>query len=340
VRKFTTFIIFIVLLGLVTTYLVPLRFSSRYPKNPGPEFDRRVRTNFTEDIDKRTPEIIFMGDSTLEVSCDCNQLSEVLGKQTYRIASPGSSTALWYLILKNNIILASHKPAYLVLFFRDTILTTPGFRVDGGEYFDIIDEYAAADEPVLLERSYLSKMSLPEKWMARHLPIFADRDQVRASIDYRINHTLPVLSGCGEVCVSNALNTIYSVELDENAAFLAQNQIETYLWGADKLLFNRQLPRSFLPEIERITRENDIQLILVEMKNLRKAPTIITAWLHKLYMSDLYAYAEDHGIPIISFADDPRLPEEYFADGIHLKREKMSYFTNLLAEALEPVLEE
>lgn len=339
-RKFITFIIFVVLLGLVTSYLVPLRFSSRYPKDPGPEFDRRVRTNFTEDIDKKTPEIVIIGDSTLKESTDFNQLSQALGKTTYGIANPGSSTAFWYLALKNNIAPAEHKPEYLVIFFRDTMLTTPEFRVEGKEYFEIIDEYAAADEPLLLELSYLGQMNALEKIMSRYLPIFADRDQIHASIEYRIKHSLPVLFGCGEVCVSRALSTVYWVDLDEEAAFQIQNEQEIYLRRADKLLFNRQLSRSYLPEFERITRENNIQLILVEMKTLKKPPAILIGLLHKRYMNDLHTYAEEHGIPIISFIDDPRLPDEYFPDGFHLGREYIPYFTNLLAEALEPILED
>lgn len=337
-RKFATFLIFTLLLGILSSFLITLRYPGEYPKQLGPVFDDRVRYNHRDYLNEQQPEMVLMGDSTLRASVDFDQLSEVLGIKAYEIALPGSSTALWYLILKNNIITAEHTPDYLVLFTRETLLTTPEYRVEGG-IFTSIDEYAASDEPLLLERSYMQQMSAPEQLAARYLPVFGERDEVRASIGYRIAHNVPVQFGCGEMCVDNALDAIFSRDVNKQAILMAQNRSENYLWGVDKLLFERQLHRSYLPEIVRMTRENDMQLILVDMKIWRSPPSTTTALLRRVYTHDLQAYCSENDIYYISFADDPRLPEELFSDGFHLKVEAMPFFTGLLAEELEGIVE-
>ena len=218
-------------------------------------------------------------------------------------------------------------------------MTTPDFRVEGGNNFEIIDEYAASDEPLLLERSFLQKMGMLEQIATRYLPVFGERDQVRGSIDYRINHTLPVLSGCGVDCVGNVLQTIFSGAVDTKAVLAAQNRSENFLWEMKRLFFNRQLQRSYLPEIERMTRENDIQLILVEMKTFRSPPSSTTSLLLNRYKRDLRAYCAEKGIVYISFADDPRLTRDLFPDGFHLAVEAMPMFTDMLAEELAGIVE-
>jgi hypothetical protein len=337
-RKFSIFLIATILLGYLSSILIHLRYDGEYPREIGQKFDDNVRNNHREYLDEEQPDMMMLGDSTLKDSVIFEQLGEALGIDVYGVAVPGSTTALWYLILKNNIVTAEHKPDYLVLYTRETMMTTPEFRVDGG-YFATIDEYAKADEPLLLERSYMQQMSALEQTATRWLPIFGQRGQVRGSIDYRINHSLPVIFQCGEVCVKDALDNIFAGAVDKKAVLAAQNRSERFLWEMKRLFFARQLERSYLPEIERMTRENDIQLILVEMKTFRSPPSTTTSLLLNGYMRDLHAYCAENDIIYISFSDDPRLTEEMFPDGFHLAQEAMPMFTEMLAEALADLVE-
>ena len=142
---------------------------------------------------------------------------------------------------------------------------------------------------------------------------------MRDSIDYRIDQTLPLLTfDCGEVCVAATLYDVFAAKVDAGALNLEQDQTESYLWQMDNLLFQRQLERSYLPEIVRITQENEIQLILVEVKTLVSPGSSTTVFLRNNYFDALHAYAADNDIAIISFSDDPRLPAEYFFDNFHL----------------------
>jgi hypothetical protein len=338
-RKFFTFLIFTLLLGILSSFLINLRYESTYPKQLGVEFDDNLRLNHRDYLNAEKPEMVMIGDSTLRDSVIFDQLGETLGIGIGEMAVPGSSSALWYLFLKNNIITAEHKPAYLVLFTRETLLTTPEYRVNGS-IFITIDEYAASDEPLLLERSYMQQMSPLEQLASRYLPLFGEREQVRGSIDYRINNSLPKLFNCGETCVNQILHDIFAGAVDTDAILAQQNLTENYLWGIDKLLFSRQLDRSYLPEFERMTRENDIQLILVEMKTFRSPPSTTISLLRRAYLNDLRAYCANNDIVYISFTEDPRLSEELYSDGFHLVDEAMPMFTDMLAEELEEIVQQ
>lgn len=338
-RKFASFLIFLLILSILSSFGIMLRYDGEYPLEIGQDFDDNLRINHQEYLDEEQPEMMLLGDSTLKDSVNFDQLGEALGINAYGVAIPGSTTALWYLILKNNVITAEHKPDYLVIYTRETMMTTPEFRVDGG-YFATIDEYAGSDEPLLLERSYMRQMGKLEQTATRYLPVFGQRDQVRGSIDYRINHTLPVVFNCGEACVKDTLDTIFAGAVDKKAVLAAQNRMENYLWEMKRLFFNHQLEHSYLPEIERMTRENDIQLILVEMKTFRSPPSTTTFLLLDMYMRNLREYSAEKGIVYISFEDDPRLTRELFPDGFHLAEEAMPMFTEMLAGELASVVEE
>lgn len=337
-KKFFHFILFVLILILLFSCVIRLRYDGEYPLDIGQEFDDNLRLNHQVYLDEKRPEMMMMGDSTLKDSVIFDQLGEELGIDVYGVAVPGSTTALWYLILKNNVLTAEHKPDYLVLYTRETMMTTPEFRVDGG-YFATIDEYAADDEPLLLERSYLQQTSGLEQVVTRYVPVFGQRDELRGSINYRIDHTLPLIFQCGEACVKDILDTIFAGAVDKKAVLAAQNRMENFLWEMKRLFFHRQLERSYLPEIERMTRENDIQLILVEMKTFRSPPSTTTLLLLNRYKRDLRAYCAEKGIVYISFADDPRLTRDLFPDGFHLAVEAMPMFTEMLAEELTSVVE-
>lgn len=338
-RKFTQFLLFTIILGILASVYTSRRFPADFPPQLGTTFDDNLRLNHRDYLNAEQPRMVIMGDSTLRDSVDFAKLSQLLGFEAYEIAIPGSGSAMWYLMLKNNILTADHKPDHVVIFTRETILTTPEYRVDG-HIFLTMDEYAAADEPLVQELSYMQQYTPLERLAETRLPLYAQRQDVRDIFKYRIETTLPVRFGCGVGCVQNALDSIFLAEVDTEAIREAQERSENYLWGLDKLLFQRQLNRSYLPEFERMTRENDIQLILVEMKIFRSPPSTTTSLLREVYLHDLRNYCAENDILFISFADDPRLTEGLFPDGFHLAEEAIPMFTDMLAEELIGVIED
>ncbi len=158
-------------------------------------------------------------------------------------------------------------------------------------------------------------------------------------MDYRINHTLPLsIFNCGEVCVLSALREVFTAEVDVDALNLEQDETEGYLWQAKNLLFKRQLNRSYLPEIVRIAQENEIQLILVEVKTLASPSSSNAAFMRHTYFQALHAYAAQNQVHIISFDNDPRISSEFYFDNFHMLPIGKPIFTDLLAEELRPII--
>ena len=82
-------------------------------------------------------------------------VEENIGEPVYKLDIPGSSSALWYLVLKSNIAPAKPAPGSLVILFRDTLLTTPTFRTLP-PYLGMIDKFASPGDTLVIQRAYLA----------------------------------------------------------------------------------------------------------------------------------------------------------------------------------------
>ena len=99
------------------------------------------------------------------------------------------------------------------------------------------------------------------------------------------------------------------------------------------------LPKSFLPTIIQMTRDNNVQLLLVRVKKRREVEGLPTPAGLDDYTHDLKQWCDSEQVPLIDFSDEPQLKLEHYADGDHLNREDgRTLFTQLLAERLKPHL--
>ena len=162
-RLFRQYLLFFLLSFIALNLYALRRYDLSYPIRLGPELDNAVRQNHTKAIAERQPKIVMIGDSTLTKGVDSLRLSEKLDTPLYSIDMPGSASTLWYLIIKNNIMTAPILPKYLLIFFRDTVLTMPGYRVQG-EYFEQIDEYSSPKDELLVERAFVGMMNPMERF--------------------------------------------------------------------------------------------------------------------------------------------------------------------------------
>ena len=155
---------FIVLtdLLLAASFLLPIYFNGPYPHPPGPVFDQAANRNYLHEIEAQQPEIVLLGDSQLTKGVEKALFQSRTDTSTYKLDIPGSSSALWYLMLKNNILPARPAPRLVVVTFRDTLLTAPTFRTTG-PYFGLIDRFARPADTFLIERAYIAGMSPWEK---------------------------------------------------------------------------------------------------------------------------------------------------------------------------------
>ncbi len=329
-RFFLKFSLILALLILAASVILPSRYEMTYPRNPGPELDRQVRTNYLEYIEANHPQIVLLGDSTLNLGVDASALAQQTGKSVYSMGIPGSASALWYLLLKNNIADASYKPETVLVVFRDSILTAPGYRVHGS-YFDLVDEYARRNEPVFIQNSFVNLMNPLEVMAEKYFPLYVSRADIRSSIDAHVRYFAPSLFGCDEDCTDYALGEIFAgADLEPKALVNAVGAAESYLYTPDQLDFDSQVNDSFLPEMLRIANENNIQLVFVRIRVLSHGvdPKV------DAYVGSLTSYLNENQALILDYGNDARLTNELFRDSIHLSDKGKVLFTQILANGL------
>jgi hypothetical protein len=310
----------------------------RFPRNPGPEFDPQVRNVFIQKLNKEKPDIVLLGDSTLQTGVDRTLLSELMGRKISKFDIQGSASAYWYLVLKNNIVVAKQLPKVVVIIFRDTILTAPGFRVHGG-YFVQLDEYADEHESLLLERSYLNFMNPLEKWSEQYFPLYGARGQIRQETDGLIRYSLPGWLGCDRDCTEYSLYEVFtSADMEPGQLQNAVAAAETYLYTSSQLNFERQVNKSYLAEMIRLTKDNGIQLVLVRLKNETLSKGNLETRAVKTYMNDLFEYLHTQNVLFLDYGTDSRLKNEHFNDSLHLNPDGKRIFTEMLADGLSNLL--
>jgi lysophospholipase L1-like esterase len=333
-RAFLTYLA-IALLGCVALSAFMVTYSGNpYPSTVGPVFDDAVDLTHRQGLEAQKPDVVVLGDSLVEENVDAPALSAILGKQVYPIAYPGSSSAVWYLATKNLIGAASYHPPTVVILFRDDMLTAPAYRVNG-RYFVPVETLASSSDTLAAQLAYVNQMNPIERWAEAYFPIYNLRLKVREQIDHSLRYTLTQdLLKCGKRCTDTAMDTeLRTANMEMNMLSEAIFTAESYLYSPALLDFNRQLPRSFLPEIIRLARENGIHLIFVRAKTLifptkASEPPGLAA-----YLTDLQKYLRENGA---GYADlnAGRIPAEFFLDGVHMRPEGKIVYTRALGDAL------
>jgi hypothetical protein len=338
-KAFRNYLIGSSLVLTILSLYVSIHYQVPYPQEIGPQLDNHIRSTYTDLLNEQQPDLLLLGDSMLGAGVDGETVAHQLGKKDLLLSLPGTASTIWYLMIKNNIVVAEHKPKYLIVFFRDSMMTVPGYRVTG-RYFEQIDELAARDDKLLIQRAYLDQMSLPEKMADAYLPLYGSRWRIRQDIDHYIRYSLGrALLGCNSTCMDHAMEVIFNTaKLDLPFLSDAIAASDEYMYTPERLRFGTQVGKSFLPEIIRLCRENDIQLILVRMPVLSFAqPRTEPAGL-EAYIQDLTRYLAENRVPFLNF-EGRDFPGEYFSDALHLNEQGKAAFTRKLVEALRTLIQ-
>jgi len=184
-------------------------------------------------------------------------------------------------------------------------------------------------------------MTFLEKWADQYFPPYSGRMVVRQTFNERTRNFLPgLLADCNAGCVTDSLTDVFSRRGFENKLLKrAVTTAEDYLYTSDKLNFEKQLPNSFLPEIVRLCKENNVQLILVRMKTLRYPTAESEPRALAAYITALRDYLDQNDVILLDFSHDDRLlASEDFLDSVHMSAVGKAKFTSMLAEALKPYL--
>ncbi len=334
-KNFFRYSIFLLLTLALLSVIIPSRYGVKYPREIGPLFDEFYKRDSLQDIATKKPQIVMVGDSVFMRGVDRKQLAADTGKSVYGIGVAGSASALWYAVLMHDIVPSPHKPEMLIIVFRDTMLTTPGYRVNGS-YFTQLDEYATPSDSLIIERAYVNLMNPLEKISEGFFPLYGSRLSLRETLDRYLRYSgNRLLLSCNADCTDLAMGTVFGAgNMEQNILGDAIGTAESYLYTPQALDFERQLNRSFLPEIVRLCNENGIQLVLIRTKTLRYPDEESEPLELKTYMNDMADYLEANGIVLLDYGQEPSLKEEFFYDPLHLNEEGRAVFTALIVDAL------
>ena len=108
---------------------------------------RPFDTGVVPGLQSMNPGIVIIGDS-MAGRVHFQRLSQVTGDAVAPILQNATGSAYWYLAFKNFVVASGIQPKWTVVFFRDTNLTDPMFRL-AGAYRHNLDEVAGDREDEL-----------------------------------------------------------------------------------------------------------------------------------------------------------------------------------------------
>ena len=326
---FTRFVLFLLVISFAGGIYIPIHYNMPYPAHLAPEFDAVIKSEYGSYIETNQPEIVLIGDSVLKDGVDQDLLTGQLGINTYTIPVPGSGTAAWYLLLKNVIMETEHKPKYVFVLFRNTMLTVPQYRTTG-KYFPLLDDFATANEPLLVDLAFVDQMSPMEKFAKKYIPYYSARFEMREDLDNLIRYKpSSLLLNCDRDCTNEAVGSIFGREVDSGALNQILEDAAETLYAPVEMDFEEQVDKSFLPYIIQLAQNNDVHLVFVRTKIFANEPAALDDYTAKL---DLYLSTQDN-VHVLDFSEDPRITRDFYTDPLHMNAYGRQQFTGILADS-------
>ncbi len=313
------------------------RYQTPYPYPLGPAFDPIIKKEYAKQISARKPKVVVIGDSVVVFGVDQQTLTRELGEPAYALGVPGSTSAAWYLMLKNIIADSNPIPPYVVLPFRDTILTLPTYRTTG-YYFEIVDNFAGKHEPLVTQLSYLNAMNPLEKFAERYVPLYSVRWRLREGLDARLRYGLAGRLGLRQERVNDALNYIFGKQqgLDFTALNSAADDSKQILYNDEAYDFERQLQKSYLPRMIQIAQQEGFTLVFVRTKTQAFPEASSEPPGLRRYSAALAEYLNaQENVVFIDLGHDSRLERKYYLTELHFNEQGKQLFTKILAEELK-----
>jgi hypothetical protein len=304
---------------------------------PGPEQDLLGTTKVAyaqaplKALLRERPEFVFVGDSMVRAHIDAAELTKLSGRKVSALWLPNSTSARWYLMLKNYIVRSEVKPKRVVFCFRNCLWHMPTFRVDGPLWDDIERCMPDESDPVIaqvLGPATRRERGLIGPWL---------RD-----VAYRLQHSG---EGTRQAVLKDAArlsgDDLKEVQKLANRRFNFQNYrhgitLEESFEGINEVVpFTADPAKSFLPHVIELAEAEGMSLYFVRIK---RRPTADGA-SHDSPMLDAYMeaftqYVTEHGHGFYDFSDDPELKEKMYAEGDHLADEHTAWFSRHLFEKI------
>lgn len=275
------------------------------------------------------PGTVIVGDS-MALRVDPDRLAQLSGRPVVPIIRLATGAAHWYLLLKNYVVASGVAPDHVVIFFRDTQLTDPLWRLIGKDRFST-DRYAL-DREDELNRVVAAHVRNP--WFRLHSAI--DRayavERTREWLEPALTASIArrVAPDQSHDDFVGAMNGMFG--LDRLRAFEAADMGEADQASLD---FASRVPISTLPLMLDLARTHGMHLTFVRV--LRRPsngqPPRESARLHR-YVTDLRTYVEARGATLLDDRDVPALWRLAYDDGDHILDPERPRYTDIFYDRL------
>ena len=283
------------------------------------------------DLQATRPAYVVLGDSMSDRILP-SRVTELTGKPAMSLMRLATGAAHWYLLYKNYLVASGIPPARVVVFFRDTQITDPLYRLVGKDRFSI-DTYAHDRED---ELNAVVAANVDNTWFRFHntldrvLLLERTRDWLEPALTRAVT---AAAAGHDEPdAFTGSMNRMFA--LDRLRVMTADDMGEIDDASTD---FDARVERSTLPLIIGLAKARGDELIFVRV--LRRPddqgrPPRESAALRR-YAARVRAYVTAQGARFFDDREDAAFGRLTYADGDHIADSDRAAYTDLFLKRLE-----
>ena len=301
------------------------------------------------DLEKRNPGWVLIGNSMLNSRIHSDLLQRASGWKCAKLAIGGTQSAIWWLLFKNVLIASRARPLRVSVFFRESDLTWPDFRLSGGNA-ERISRLKRRHEPEW-DRVMAGRKPVVSRSAAAAERFFGvdDHDDWARRRVQDAAFSLTSLEGVKRGKRRLELNELFALDQlredlgddggsggEEPAPGIATSDAsdasdamppDPGMYAQAPTVFDPSPAASFLPHFIELAARHDIRLHFHRVKRRPdtegRRPDLP---VFRRYQKDLAAYLRDHGCAYSDESGDPELDLSWYQDGDHIDRERRDAF--------------
>lgn len=282
-----------------------------------------------DELRRARPGTVLLGDS-MALRIEPDELARLTERPVVPLIRLATGAAHWYLLLKNYVVASGVTPDRVVVFFRDTQLTDPLWRLIGKDRFST-DRYAL-DREDDLNTVIAAHVGNPwyrlHAWIDRTYAVERTRDWLEPAMTASLARA--AAPGRSHDDFTGAMNGIFG--LDRLRAFEADDMGEANEASLD---FTARVPISTLPLMLDLARAHGLHLTFVRVlrRPVNGQPPHESARLRR-YVLDLRSYLEARGASFLDDRDVPALWRMAYDDGDHILDPERPRYTALFFQRM------
>jgi lysophospholipase L1-like esterase len=291
-------------------------------------------------VNQDKPDVVFFGTSVCTDGINEQLLSETLSLVSRKYCGSIQRSAYYYLFLKNILLnpkTRQHPQTVVVLFVLGG-LTEILPRLNYGEEFNLNSLTVTEDDQLVNEVIYNDTGNLITSFFSKHSFFFRKREIYKIYINKKIYTYLDnLLDGSlsssrfvanSHFSQENMLPTSY-----EEAVNVAIKRSDTSLQLRS---FNRDVEKTFLPQLITLAATNSIKLVFVHMP-LRPTNNLTEEIVasNQIYINDLKRYVEKHDLKVLDYSHNNNYTNIHFHDTVHLNKHGRTLFASEIARDLQ-----